>query len=349
MRAVTLMGMMPADSVHHVVALDGRFDSLERCRGDVDVRRIEGVAPRGGLLRRLKAMRAMLREHRDSLLLTYNWGSVEWLLAARRARPCGVVHHEDGFGPDEADGQLRRRVWIRRFALPVCDAVVVPSRNLFGMGRADWKQPESRLRYLPNGVDCGRFAPVDRSGHEELVFGCVGRVSVEKNVVLAVEAFARAECRTRTRLLVVGDGAELATCKARAAALGVAGRVDFAGSVADTAPQYRAMDIFLIPSKTEQMPLALLEAMASGLPVIGTAVGDVPQMVAAPNREWIDSGHLDPARLAASMDRLAQDPAARRALGDANRSSAVADFDLDVCYGAYVKTYLDAWRAGGGS
>src|SRR5690606_34425362 len=122
--------------------------------------------------------------------------------------------------------------------------------------------------------------------------------------------------------------------------LGLGARVAITGFVADTAPCYRRAAVFLIPSRTEQMPLSLLEAMASGLPVVGTDVGDVARMVAAENTAWIVPAG-DPAALAAAMDAAAGDAEARRRIGAANRRKAVAEYDRERCYGAYCRLYLE--------
>jgi glycosyltransferase involved in cell wall biosynthesis len=147
----------------------------------------------------------------------------------------------------------------------------------------------------------------------------VGLIRKEKNQALAVEAFARARCRGAARLRLVGDGPERAAVAALAAARGVADRVDFVGMVDDTAPEYRAGDVFLNSSSTEQMPLSLLEGMASGLPVVATDVGDVRAMVDECNRDWIVPAN-DADRLARAMDAAFDDPDARTQRGAANRA-----------------------------
>ncbi len=344
MRVVTLMPMMPDGTRHLVYPLDGNFDCLVRMPGPAEVVRIGDPAPTGKPWGRVKQMRQLLRRERPDLLMTYNWGSIEWVLAGRLER-IPMVHHEDGFGPEESAKMLKRRIWFRRGFLRHCEAVIVPSRNLFEIGRRHWKQPESRLRYLPNGVDLQRFAPADSpSERSHLVFGLVGRIRPEKNQALAVEAFSRARCRSRSRLRLVGDGSEMDAVRALAAERGVADLVDFIGDVRDTAPEYREIDVFVISSRTEQMPIALLEAMATALPVVGTNVGDVRSMVSEPNREWIGDLH-SPDALASAFDRMAEDAAVRRELGAANRAKVESEFELDACFGAYIQLYLDVLKS----
>ncbi len=156
-RAIELIEMAGPGVRHTVVAMDGRSDcaALVDAGARLDLR----AAPTGGCWRRLRSMVALQREIRPDLLLTYNWGAIEWLLAARWARVCPVVHHEDGFGPEESQRFLRRRIWARRVLAGVAQSVVVPSRRLEAIGRQLWRVDAARLRYLPNGVDVKRFAP----------------------------------------------------------------------------------------------------------------------------------------------------------------------------------------------
>jgi hypothetical protein len=114
------------------------------------------VVKGGGLsIANLRRFRSTIRAARPDLLLTYNWGAIEWALANRLAPLCRHVHFEDGFGPDEADGrQLARRVWLRRLALSGRSEIVVPSRLLERIARERWRFAARRVRYIPNGVDC---------------------------------------------------------------------------------------------------------------------------------------------------------------------------------------------------
>ncbi|MDA0375200.1 MAG: glycosyltransferase family 4 protein [Planctomycetota bacterium] len=340
-RAVQLMGMLGPDFRHVLFAHDGCYDALRQASGEVAWDPLE-LDLSGGALARLRSMRRQLRAIRPDALLTYNWGSVEWLMSARLSGCRAVVHHEDGFGPDETERRLPRRNLARRFLLRAARDVIVPSRGLETIARREWGCG-ARVRYLPNGVDVARFHPADgeRRYADETVFVCVGALRPEKNQVLAVEALAQAACRERARLVLVGGGPDESMIRSRVAALGLGARVTFHGKVQDTAPCYRDAQVFVIPSNTEQMPLSLLEAMASGLPVIGTDVGDVRAMLAEPNRELlVRTG--DAAGLAGLMDRVAADASLRAELGAANRARAASEFDKEACYGRYCDLYRAA-------
>src|SRR5262249_45570381 len=174
-----------------------------------------------------------------------------------------------------------RRVLAGRLLLRMASQVVCPSQTLVRIARHAWSIPPQKVRYVPNGVDTRRFLPPTSEQIEtarvklgiapgEVVVGSVGQLRGEKNHGRLVRAFAAVAAGRRCRLLLVGDGPLLDSLIALARALGIEQRVLFAGNVTDPAEHYRAMDIFALPSDTEQMPIAVLEAMASGLPVVST-------------------------------------------------------------------------------
>src|SRR5262249_47497140 len=146
------------------------------------------------------------------MLITHNWGTIEWVLAnwPRLARH---IHIEDGFGQEEAKRQIRRRVWARRLLLRT-STVVVPSRTLQGIARDVWRLPEACIRYIPNGIDCARFATAPdpvltrQWPGEGLVVGTVASLRAEKNVERLVRAFGLLAGDFPCRLVIVGEGAE---------------------------------------------------------------------------------------------------------------------------------------------
>lgn len=335
-RAIQLMQRAGPEVRHLLLPMDGRIDAIQWANGDLQ---IEFLAPPSGVLPlRLARMVSRLRRERPDLLLTYNWGSIEWLLAARLAGQRAVIHHEDGFNPEEEDRLLRRRCWARRILLRWVGALVVPSKTLAKIAETDWGVGGPRLHCLANGVELGSFSATVREDRKGCVFGCVGSLRPVKNQVLALEALARSG--KDLRLILVGDGPDESMLRARAEELGIAGRVEFVGAVTDTAAQYQRMDAFLIPSRSEQMPIALLEAMASGLPVVGTDVGDVSIMVAEENRSLlVATGDVE--ALAAAMGGLAGDPALRKRLGERNRLKVEAEYQASACYGRYLDLYRE--------
>lgn len=338
-RACQILPRAPAEWRHTVIAMDGRFDCREQMRPEVQVDYRPPPSGRG-FWAMARAMAEIQRQLQPDLVLTYNWGAIESVLAARWTK-VPLVHHEDGFGPEESERFLRRRVWARRFLLGAARKVVVPSRTLREVAIHTWRRPEEQVRWLPNGVDLHRFLPVDHAtrGETELVVGHVGQFRGEKNQQLLLRAFARSKHRDLARLLLFGNGENgQKKLEALATKLKIRERVDFAGTTRDTATAYPRMDVFALSSKTEQMPLTVLEAMACALPVVSTDVGDVRTMVSAPNRALIVAKD-NPGALAIALDRLLGDPDLRRALGEENRRRCQQEYDQEICYRRYLDLY----------
>ena len=334
-RFTTIANRLGRSWRHAIVAMNGDVSCRERLDSSLDVSFPDlrtGTDPRlggnpVGLHRRL---RAALRALQPQTLLTHNWGTIDWALANRFPRPLVAhVHAEDGFGPEEAQRQLRRRVWARRVALQR-SVVILPSQTLHRLAEQTWRLRPATLRHVPNGIDLQRFGGVrlDRPAEWPLaaggvVVGTVAALRPEKNLPRLLHAAAQQP--EDIRLVIVGDGPDRAALERLAATLLPPGHVVFTGHRADPSSSYRHMDIFALSSDTEQMPLSLLEAMASGLPVVSTAVGDVGVMLAPANRPF--AVPLDEAALADALARMAADPALRARLGADNRARAASCYD----------------------
>ena len=152
MRFAALANRFGAKFRHVVVAMDGRTECRERLHEDLDIDFPEiPLRPRDTLGNVLR-FRTLLRDLRPSRLVTYNWGSIECAMANWPGL-APHVHIEDGFGPEEAKDQLRRRVLTRRYVLSR-STVVLPSRMLYRLASEVWKLDPKGLRYIPNGIDC---------------------------------------------------------------------------------------------------------------------------------------------------------------------------------------------------
>ncbi len=351
-RTIDLANALGRDFAHVVLAIDGEVSASRLLDPGVAVsfrrgvvRRSSGLAP-GNLLR----LRRLLREVRPDLLLTYNFGTIEAALANRLWPLCPHVHFEDGFGPEEAGGrQLPRRVWARRLALSGNSRVVVPSRTLERIALDAWRLRRGRVLYLPNGIDTAHWAAAAVGGGAppawwragEMVVGSVGVFRPEKNFARLLRAFARLPREMPARLVLVGDGPERGALEALAAGLGIAGRVTFTGHLLDPRPALHRFDVFALGSDTEQMPYSLVEAMAAGLAVVATDVGDVRAMLPAASREEaVVVPVADEAGFARRLEALLRDPARRAAAGARHRAHARENYDL----GAMVRQYDALFR-----
>lgn len=351
LRTVRLIEALGASFWHSILAIDGRTDARRALSAGAPARILE-APPRAGTPRTVRALRRILRAERPALVLTYNWGAFDAVLAAR-SLGLPVLHHEDGFNPDELAGFKRRRELARALVLRGVERVIVPSERLLGIATRRWRLPRRRLLLIPNGIRAERFSPADgapelraSSGipREALVAGFVGHLRAEKNparVLAAVRALPGVHA------LLLGEGPERARLEELASTPELAGRVHLAGHRADPAPWYRAMDVFVIGSDTEQMPVALLEAMASSLPVVATDVGDVARMLPESQRPFVvPLAPGDPAQgLARALHALAASPEQRALLGAANRARVLERYRFEDMLAAYRALYEQSLRA----
>lgn len=267
---------------HTIVAMDNRFDASERLNKSVNWAPMPLDIVKGGALANRGLLRRVLQDVRPDLLMSYNWGAIEWA-AANLPRLCHQVHVEDGFGPEEAERQLPRRVWMRRALLGWARVpVVVASRQLERMALNTWRLPAKRVNFIANGVLAPQLVrpPRQLSAGTEICIGTVAGLRPEKNIARLIKAFARVRALLPARLIVIGGGPMLPELKQLAQTLGVVNDVEFTGYLSEPGERLKDFDLFALSSDTEQLPLALLEAMALGLPVVATAVGDVPAVLA---------------------------------------------------------------------
>jgi len=319
---------------HTVISLNGDLACAEKLTPGHSVEFLTPPHRRGNTLAAILQARHVLRAQKPDLVVTSNWGSIEWAAGAKLA---GLphVHTEDGFGPEERARQLPRRVWMRRIILRR-SRVILPSRTLHELARTVWGLPAKNLFYVANGIDLARFAnpvPVPQPPGEGPVIGTIAALRPEKALFRLLRAFATLRQDRPARLVIVGDGAEKPALQQLAASLGIAGDTHFPGHTTCPEAWLARFDIFALSSDTEQMPLSLLEAMASGLPAVCTDVGDVRNMLAPENQGFVTGA--DEAAFADGLVRLLAAPLA--AIGAANRAKAAAEFDQERMFSAYAR------------
>jgi glycosyltransferase involved in cell wall biosynthesis len=224
-----------------------------------------------------------------------------------------------------------------RWSLARADAAVAISEHVraVALKRAPWAA--AKMRVIPNGVDVERFAPREEAKSDAFTFILVGRFEPRKGVDLALEALATAP---GARLDILGVGALRATLEAQAQALGVTDRVRFLGYVPDARPLLARTHAALCSSRSEGQGIALLEAMAMGLPVVGFAVGGVPEIVVDGTTGMLCTAG-DVAALAATMRAAMAAPSRLAAMGDAARRRVVERFSVKTMRDGYAAVYDD--------
>jgi glycosyltransferase involved in cell wall biosynthesis len=314
---------------HSIIAMDGRTEARDLLHASVPVEFPTLETRQGSFAARIGRFARFLRKTRPQRLITSNWGSIDWAFA-RAIAGTPHVHMEDGFGTEERDRQLRRRVLTRRAVLRRSD-IILPSQTLLHIARTIWRLPPLHLHHIANGIDLSRFAPNTAPHDGPPVIGTVAALRPEKNLARLLDAFAIVRAQGQAKLVIVGEGAERFSLEQRAVTLGIAADVKFAGHSAAPENFYASFDVFALSSDTEQMPLSVLEAMACGLPVATTDVGDVRWMLADENAPGIAAKSA--ASLADAILALLSSPCA---IGAANRRRAEAQFASAAMFAAHV-------------
>jgi glycosyltransferase involved in cell wall biosynthesis len=205
--------------------------------------------------------------------------------------------------------------------------------------------PAQRLHYVANGVRIGqrtadRVAAMRRTlgiAAEQFAFFYVGRLNHVKDLGTLLRAMAAlpADVATRTRLYLVGDGAERPDLEQQREALGLQGKVTFLGPRNDIAEVLMGADAFVMSSKTEGLPMALLEAMAAGLPCVATAVGGIPELLAQERGLAVPA--QDPAQLAQAMAQLVRSPELRARIVTNAMARVREQYSLDAVTDQYLQ------------
>lgn len=303
---------------------------------------------------RVAQVAAALRAHRADLVHVVCVSAAAWHVS-RAARWAGLplVVTLQGELTMDADRAYERSPFLRRTLrdlLAGADAVTACSRHTLDEA-ADWSGLElgDRATVVPNGVRLADFAGVDPFAHPRPYLLAIGRHVHEKGFDVLVEAVSRLDGTPAAGLdlLVAGDGPERAALERAVAQRGLAGRVRFVGRAdrPTAAALFRGATAFVLPSRHEPFGIVNLEAMAAGRPVVATAVGGVPEVV-ADGVTGVLVPPEDPEALAGALARVAADPAAAAAMGAAGAARARA-FDWADVTDRYNEVYRRARRRAG--
>jgi glycosyltransferase involved in cell wall biosynthesis len=309
-----------------------------RCR-DMNYEKLRGISRRivyqWRFLQMLRAERvsALHVHHATALILC---GIPAALASTRR-----VVMTEHGLY------QLQERADYRRSAARYCrlaHEITAVEPTQIDYFRDELHVPADKLHYVANGVKVlqrtrEKVALMrERLGIPADVFAFfyVGRLSEVKDLPTLLHAFSilPVDLGTRVRLYLVGDGIERKSLERECAALGLGERVFFMGTRSDVSDLLIAGDAFVMSSRTEGLPVALLEAMAAGLPCVATAVGGIPKLFA--NRRGLLAPPQDPERLASQMEELVRTPALREELASNAIANVRENYSLDGISDRYL-------------
>lgn len=350
---VNLLDAMPVERYRHtIVALTEVTNFRHRFqRRDVDFFALHKAPGHGVWL--YPRLYRLFRDLAPDIVHTRNLAALEAVVPARLAGVPARIHGEHGRDVEDPDGTRRRYQHIRRLYRPFVSHYVALSRDLADYLHDRVRVPRARITQAYNGVDAQRFTPAN--GHRVPIPGCpfaqerhwlvgtVGRMQAVKDQTTLARAFILAlqqapDMRARLRLVMVGDGPLRAQAQALLDQAGVSELCWLPGERHDVADVMRGLSCFVLPSLGEGISNTILEAMASGLPVIATAVGGNAELV-SPGRTGVIVPARDPQALAGSLLRLAAHPNEAAALGRAGRVESEARFSM----AAMVSTYLGVY------
>ena len=350
---VNLINHMPAGAYRHAVLALTEITDFKRRVQRPDVQFIALRKPPGHGIWLYPRLYRLFRELKPAIVHTRNLGALETIVPAWAAGVPLRIHGEHGRDVGDPDGSSVRYQRVRRLYRPFVQHYLALSRDLASYLVDKIHVPASRITQVYNGVDSERFHPADRdepalpgcpfAAPAHWLIGTVGRMATIKDQPTLARAFIQLlqrhpPLRERARLVLIGDGPLRAECQALLNAAGLQQFAWLPGERSDVQDVMRSLSCFVLPSLAEGISNTILEAMASGLPVIATDVGGNADLVAHG-----DTGEIvPPANVDAITDALARhalDPelAARR--GRAGRVRAEQRFSMQAMVATYQGVY----------
>jgi glycosyltransferase involved in cell wall biosynthesis len=204
---------------------------------------------------------------------------------------------------------------LNRLTLGLCDAIVAVSADT---ASSYPRRTQLKVHLIIHGINIERFAQIGRHRPPHLIVGTAARLVPIKNLDLLIKAATQINSPSNWQMHVAGHGPERARLELLVESLGLSHRISFLGEVENIAGFLDTLSIFALSSTVEGLPVALMEAMASGLPIVSTEVGGIPQMIGDSG-----GGFLVPSNsitvFAAALQQLIDSPVQRRSMGDAAR------------------------------
>lgn len=351
---VNIINRMPVERYRHVIiCLTHATDFANRITVP-DVRVIELNKKEGHDLHAYWRLQKTLWELKPDIVHTRNLAALEMQVLTLVLPGVKRVHGEHGRDMYDLHGQNKKYNHLRKVMSFLVHRYIAVSKDLEGWLLETVKVPKKKVRQLYNGVDLARFHqsdentgddlfPTQFADKDSLIIGTVGRAAAVKDQISLINAFdillKKEACWSdKLRLVIVGDGPLYQTLKERVSILGLDSKVWLPGDRKDIPVLLRKMDIFVLPSLGEGISNTVLEAMATGLPVVATRVGGNPELV-----DDYRTGALVPVgdvtKLAAVLQGMIDNPEALSSMGAAGLEKVHSQFDWDVTVANYLTVY----------
>lgn len=350
---INLINEMPESRFRHmIVCIEDFSDFRERLvRSDVKVVALH--RSHIGILKLRAEIFRLCRHLRPIIVHSRNMSGLDALLPARIAGVRYCVHSEHGWDVDNLNGEKWKPALLRRLHSPLVDRYITVSKHLKSYLVDRVGINASRITQIYNGVDTAHFAPVPNrpmdvlprnfADQDSIVFGSVGRIQPIKDQKTLVHAFAALSRSVgighKVRLVIAGSGPQLPTLRQLVESLGIMSKTWLPGTVSNVHEIMRALDVFVLPSLSEGISNTILEAMATGLPIVATGVGGNLELV----EEQCTGRFFDPGDIQLLTQLLAEyaaDPSLRHSQARRARQAAIERFSLTKM----VKNYQDIYE-----
>lgn len=359
---VNLINHIPAERFRHaIICLTDYSDFRRRIqRSDVPVYALH--KPPGNSPITLFRLWRLLKQLRPDILHTRNLAALEGMVPGALADVRARVHGEHGRDVGDLDGTNRKYQFLRRLFKPFVGQYIAVSQDLAGYLQRAIKVAPARITQIYNGVDADRFRPASKqreqapnaefAGPGHFVIGTVGRMQEVKDQLTLARAFvllmkAVPHAEQRLRLIMIGDGPLHEQARTLLADAGVVQYAWLPGERDDVPSIMRSFDVFVLPSLAEGVSNTILEAMATGLPVVATAVGGNVELVQAG-----ETGALvppaDAERMAQAIRAYAENPELAKRHGAQARLLIESRFSMDAMVKGYTTVYDMLLAKGGG-
>jgi glycosyltransferase involved in cell wall biosynthesis len=291
-------------------------------------------------LRAVKQLSAFARWCRRSRLAVVHttelWSNSFGLPGAALAGVPVRIGNRREINPDKTPAQIA----MQRFGYACAHTIVANSQAAAARLRLE-RVPIRKIAVIPNGLDASAFEPRPPRAPRRAII-TIANLRREKAHDVLIDAAPSILRRVPdARFEIVGGGPEHEALVARAHARGVAAAFTFHGHCDDVAARLREADLFVLPSRSEAFPNAVLEAMAAGLPIVASATGGIRELVDHERTGLLVSPD-DPAALAAAIVRMLSESSLAARLGAAARARAVDRFDFDRMVAGFEHVYLTA-------
>jgi sugar transferase (PEP-CTERM/EpsH1 system associated) len=303
----------------------------------------------GGDYRLYFKLAKAFRQHRIHIAHTHSWATLlEGVIGAKLARVPIIIHGEHGTMKTDT----KMHIYLQRLLWHTTDQVLSVSEVLRENLHTTIGFPKERIRVIANGVELSRFQSsrngVDYKARlglppEALTFGTVGRlVPVKAYPILLKASKLVFQQIPQAHLLIVGEGPLNDVLLQMVRKYDMADRVRFLGWRPDVPEILKALEVYVLASESEGMSNTILEAMASGLPVVATAVGGNPELVVEGETGLLVPPY-HPRALASAVTKLLQDPARRLMMGEAGRHRIEKEFSLETMVRNYANLYVEVF------